>query len=51
MGKIYGMYGEKKKCIKGFCGESLGQETISNTQTYGRIILKWISDKWDGGMD
>ena len=51
MGNIYDMYGGKKKYIQGFCGESLGQETTSNTQTYGRIILKWISDKWDGGMD
>ena len=41
---VYQMGGEK--CIQSFGGETWGQETTWKTQ--GKIILKWIFEKWDG---
>ena len=34
--------GERERCIQGCSEETLGK---------GRIIVKWILDKWDGSMD
>ena len=41
--------GEKDRCIQGFGGETRGRDHLKDPSVDGRIIIKQISDKWDGG--
>ena len=42
-----GTYVGQERCIEGFGGETLGEETTWTKGIDGRIIIKWISKKWD----
>jgi len=42
----YSMYGERKGTVKVLVGISEGKETLERR---GRIILRLIFRKWDGG--
>ena len=48
MDRAFSMYGGEERCTWGFGGESRGKEATGKT---GKIILKWIFKKWDGGLD
>jgi hypothetical protein len=48
MGTAYSTYGEEERCIRGLVEKPEGKNHMENP---GRIKLKWISEKWDGGMD
>jgi len=41
------MHGGEERCIQGFGGE---RDHLVDPRVDGRIILKWIFRKWDGGM-
>ena len=36
----------EERCIQGFSGKTLGKDELG---VDGRIILKWIFEKWDEG--
>jgi len=39
------------RCVQGLVGRPEGKRPLGNLGVDGRIILKWICKKWDGGMD
>ena len=43
--------GGEERFIQGFDGETEGKIPLGSPDVDGRIILKWIFRKWDGGMD
>jgi hypothetical protein len=44
--------GGEERCIQGFGGEELRKrDYLEDLGVEGRVILKWIFEKWDGGMD
>jgi hypothetical protein len=43
------MYGQEKRHMQGFGGETLRKETTWKTHVYGGIILRWVFRKWDVG--
>jgi len=45
------MFGGEERCIQVFCGETLQKRPLGRPSVDGRIILRWIFRKWDGGMD
>jgi hypothetical protein len=50
MGGECGTFGGKESCIQGFGVETLGEETtLEDLGTDGKITLKCIFMKWDGG--
>jgi hypothetical protein len=44
------MYGRQERCFQGFGGETEGKTLLDRPRHRGRIVLKWIFKKWDGGM-
>jgi len=44
-------YGGEERCTQGFGGETEEKIPLGSLDVDGRIILKWIFRKWDGGMD
>jgi hypothetical protein len=51
MGRACGRYeGEVKKCGGGWV-EPEGKRTLGRHMLYGRIILKWIFNEEDGGVN
>ena len=52
MGRACNTYGEKGGAYRVLVGKHGGKGATWKTQAYdGRIILKLIFKKWDGGMD
>jgi hypothetical protein len=48
MGRACSTHWEEEKCIQGFGGKARRKETTRKTDVGGRIILKWVLEKWDG---
>jgi hypothetical protein len=44
------MYGEKRDVHKIIVGKPEGRNHLEDPGVDGRIILKWVFEKWDGGM-
>jgi hypothetical protein len=52
MGKVCGTYGRRDRCAEGFGeGDLRKRDHLQNLGLDGRIILKCIYKKWNGGMD
>ena len=52
MGSECGMYGGQVKCIQGFGGGDLRERGhLEVLVVDGSVVLKWIFNKWDEGMD
>jgi hypothetical protein len=52
MGGACSTYGGKREVHTGFWWGDLRQgDYLGDSGVDGRIILKWIFKKWDGGMD
>jgi hypothetical protein len=43
--------GEGRGTYRILVGRPEGRNHLKDTDVEGRIILKWIFKKWDGGMD
>ena len=50
MGSACSTYGGKDRCTYGFGGKRRGMDTTWKSVN-GRILLKWIFEKWDRSMD
>jgi hypothetical protein len=49
MGRACSTYGKEERCTYGFSGETLGEgDHLEGPDVEGRIILKWIFEKWEG---
>jgi hypothetical protein len=52
MGSECGTYGRQEKGIQGFGGRDLRERGhLEVLVVDGSVVLKWIFNKWDGGMD
>jgi hypothetical protein len=52
MGVACDTFGGEERRIQGFGGETLRKRKhLEHPGVDGRIILRWIFRKWDGGMD
>jgi hypothetical protein len=49
VGRVCGTYGWQERCIPCFDGKTRGETLFGNLAINGRIILKWVSKKCDGG--
>ena len=51
MSRACSTYGGEDRCVQGFSGENLREGDFLAPGFDGRIILKWIFETWEGGMD
>ena len=38
----------EKRCVQGYCGKPEGKKPIGRPKRRWRIMIRWISRKWDG---
>jgi hypothetical protein len=50
MGRTCSTYEVEERCIWIFVGKHEGRRPLARPKVVGRIILKLIFGKWDGGM-
>jgi hypothetical protein len=49
MGGVCGTYGVEERSIEGiYWGDLTARDHLEDVGIEGRIILKWICNKWDG---
>jgi hypothetical protein len=46
-----GTYGRQDNCIQGFGGKLEEKTLLGRIGVDGKLILKWIIQKWNGGID
>ena len=51
MDRACSMYEGLERCIQGFGGEPERRNPLEDLGIDGRIILKWVFEQWNGGMD
>jgi hypothetical protein len=52
MGRACSVYGGKERCFSGFGWGNLREtDHLGDPGVDGRIILRWLFRKWEGGMD
>jgi hypothetical protein len=51
MDRACSTYGESRGAYRVLVGKPEGRRPLGRRGVDGRIILKWILEKWDGGMD
>jgi hypothetical protein len=51
MGGACSTYGAKRGAYRILVGRPEGRNHLGDRGVDGRIILRWIFKKWDGGMD
>jgi hypothetical protein len=49
MGGSFSTYGGGKRRIQGFGGETEGRDHLGDPDVDGKIILRWVFNKWDVG--
>jgi hypothetical protein len=49
MGGPCSTYGGEKRCIQASVGKAEGKNHLKDPGVEGRIILRWIFRKWNGG--
>jgi len=48
MGRAYGMCERHERCIKAWVGRPQRKRPLGRPRRSGRIILKWVFNKWNG---
>jgi hypothetical protein len=51
MGRTCGTYGERRGAYRALVGKPEGRRYLQDPDVDGRIILKWIFERFDGGID
>jgi hypothetical protein len=51
MGRARSTYGERRYSCRFLMGKPEGRRHLEDPVVDGRMILKWIFENWDGGMD
>jgi len=51
MGAVCSTYGGRRGVYRVLVGKPGGKNHLEDPGVDGRIILKWIIRKWEGGMD
>jgi hypothetical protein len=49
MGRTCGSYGERRSAYRALVGKPEGRNHLEDPGVDGRIILKWIFERLDGG--
>ena len=51
MGRTCSTYGARRGACRVLVGKHEGRDHLEDLVIDGRIVLKWILEMWDGGMD
>ena len=50
MGRTCSTYGERRGAYRALVGKSEGRRPLGKPRLHGRIILKWMFERLDGGQ-